>query len=234
MGSNFGEGWKVQKHLGKDAAAPCQSSDSSKAGLGSCLLPTAATPMPPCLLRRATTPFPCANSAAYLTTDKLGTRSHVEFKNKTSKRSLCSLKKPKQITPKSKHLPGLARSTALPEAESAGEEAVPTSCREWERGTRNRGQDGNHRTPPLPIKKGEQHSAWKWHLQTKDDYRHIKGGSPSSTTRLNIMHMRSSSKPLSWGACSPTVPEPPRHLVCRLQSHLDPGHINDLRSTGGK
>lgn len=174
MGSNFGEGWKVQKHLEKDATAPCQSSGSGKAGLGSCLLPSATTPMPLCQHRRATTPFACANSAAYLTTGKLGTRSHIEFKNKTSKRAPCSLKKPKQITPKSKHLTGLAQSTALPEAESAGEEAAPTSCREWERGTRNQGQDGNHRTPPLPIKKGGQHSAWKLLLQTRDDYKHIK------------------------------------------------------------
>lgn len=89
----------MQKHLEKDAAAPCQSSGSGKAGLGSCLLPTAAIPMPPCLHRRATTPFPCANSAAYLTTGKLGTRSHIEFKNKTSKGALCSLKNPNKSPP---------------------------------------------------------------------------------------------------------------------------------------
>lgn len=89
----------MQKHLEKDAIAPCQSSGSGKAGLGSCLLPSAATPMPLCQHRRATTPFTCANSAAYLTTGKLGTRSHIGFKNKTSKRAPCFLKNPNKLPP---------------------------------------------------------------------------------------------------------------------------------------
>lgn len=140
-------------------------------------LPPSPWRHPPATLphRRATTPFPCASWAGCLTTGKLGAHSHMEFKNKTSKRALCSLKKPKQFAPKSKHLPGLAQSADTSEAESApGGSSTHQLQGRRERGTRNWRQDGNHWTSPRPKKKREQHSAWQLLLQTKDDYKHIK------------------------------------------------------------
>lgn len=107
-GSNLREEWEAQPAPGEGCCC-----SSGKAGLG------AASPMPPCPHRRAPTPFPCASSAACLTTGKPGAPSHLEFKNETSERAPCSFKKPKQIAPKSKHLRGLAQSAATPEAESA-------------------------------------------------------------------------------------------------------------------
>lgn len=110
-------------------------------------LPPSPWRHPPATLphRSATTPFPCASSAGCLTTGKLGAHSHMEFKNKTSKRALCSLKKPKQFAPKSKHLPGLAQSADTSEAESAlGGSSTHQLQGRRERGTRNWGQGGNH------------------------------------------------------------------------------------------
>lgn len=144
MGSNLREGREAQQTPGEGwcCTLPILWQQS---WFGSCLLPPAATPVPPCLHRRATTPFPCAGSAAWLTTGRPGARSHVEFYNKTSRRAQCSLKKPKQIAPKSKHLTGLAQSAATPEAESApGGSSTRQLQGRSETGTRNWGQDGNH------------------------------------------------------------------------------------------
>lgn len=107
------------------------------------LLPSPAGSHPSASLphRRATTPFPCTSSAACLTTGKLDAHSHMEFKNKTSKRAPCSLKKPKQFAPKSKHLPGLAQSADTSEAESApGGSSTHQLQGRRERGTRTGGR----------------------------------------------------------------------------------------------
>lgn len=143
MGSNLGEGQEAQQAPGEGCRCTLPTLQQ-QSWFRSCLHPPAATPTPPCPHRRATTPFPCASSAACLTTGKLGAGSHVEFKNKTSKRALRSLKKPKQIAPKSKHLTGLAQSAASPEAESAQGGSSTRQLQRRERGTRNWRQDGNH------------------------------------------------------------------------------------------
>ena len=104
---------------------------------GSCLLPPAATAMPPCPRRRATTPFPRTGLAAHLTTGKLGECLHVEFKNKTFKRAPCSLKKNKnqnQIPKKSPPSQNISqvwhKAQPRQKLNQLGEEAAPASAEE--------------------------------------------------------------------------------------------------------